>query len=94
MLDNWVHSFRTAGAIVLLGNAPADAVDAALQGSVGITHQRDNGPIAFLGNSPRRFPGRMLGRRSANAAYTGQRRPRRRDGDDLRQLPRREQCQW
>ena len=48
MLDNWVHSFWTAGATVLLGNAPADAVDAALQRSVGITHQRDNGPIAFL----------------------------------------------
>ena len=35
MLDNWVHSFCTAGATVLLGNAPADAVDAALQGVSG-----------------------------------------------------------
>src|SRR5262249_4363511 len=30
-----------ARAAVLLGNAPADALDPALQGSVGITHQRD-----------------------------------------------------
>jgi hypothetical protein len=52
MLDNWVHSFCTAGATVLLGNAPADAVDAALQGSVGITHEHDNGSIAFFGKFP------------------------------------------
>jgi hypothetical protein len=44
----------------LLGNAPADAVDAALQGSVGITHQRDNGPIAFLEIPHEGFPEECL----------------------------------
>ena len=41
---------------VLLGNAPADAVDAGLQGRVGITHQRDEGPIAVLETPHEGFP--------------------------------------
>src|SRR5215831_9701176 len=49
-----------ACAAVLLGNAPADAFDAALQRSGGISHQRDNGPIAFLEIPDEGFPEECL----------------------------------
>ena len=47
-------------AAVSLGNAPADAVDAGLQGGVGITHQCDNGPIALLETPHEGFPEECL----------------------------------
>src|SRR5262249_10572258 len=49
-----------ARAAVLLGNAAANAVDAALQGSGGISHQRDDGPIAFLEIPHKGFPEECL----------------------------------